>query len=311
MTTTHKKHKAQSTYVHLLAGAIGGATGTVITCPLEVVRTRLQASHNKELLVQRSSGLLRGTFQSIHAVYELEGLRGMWRGLGPALSGVIPSRAVQFATYSFMKRTLAPILGENTSLHLVSASVAGMMSTTVVAPIWLIKTRLQLQTNEMKRQGLAYSGSLDCIRRVYKEEGLRGFYKGLAASYLGMAGLAIQFSLYEKGKKLLLSRTHRSSREQGLSPVEYLGIASGAKGIASVITYPHEVLRTRFREQRGKERRYTGLVQAVRLIAKEEGVAGLYGGLGPHLLKVIPNAAIMFLTYECVVDLLSPLAAGQ
>jgi hypothetical protein len=59
------------------------------------------------------------------AVYELEGLRGMWRGLGPALSGVIPSRAVQFATYSFMKRTLAPILGENTSLHLVSASVAG------------------------------------------------------------------------------------------------------------------------------------------------------------------------------------------
>jgi hypothetical protein len=131
-----------------------------------------------------------------------------------------------------------------------------------------------------------------------------------------MAGLAIQFSLYEKGKKLLLSRTHRLSRgnaspplpsffvlyilarrgtsadfilsatEQGLSPVEYLGIASGAKGIASVITYPHEVLRTRFREQRGKERRYTGLVQAVRLIAKEEGVAGLYGGLGPHLLKV-------------------------
>jgi hypothetical protein len=49
----------------------------------------------------------------------------MWRGLGPALSGVIPSRAVQFATYSFMKRTLAPLLGENTSLHLVSASVAG------------------------------------------------------------------------------------------------------------------------------------------------------------------------------------------
>lgn len=125
------------------------------------------------------------------------------------------------------------------------------MSTTVVAPIWLIKTRLQLQTNEMKRQGLAYSGSLDCIRRVYKEEGLRGFYKGLAASYLGkptllflakhfananakcdshhddlyvrrsttgMAGLAIQFSLYEKGKKLLLSRTHRSSRGNASPP---------------------------------------------------------------------------------------------
>jgi hypothetical protein len=68
-------------------------------------------------------------FNDHSAVYELEGLRGMWRGLGPALSGVIPSRAVQFATYSFMKRTLAPILGENTSLHLVSASVAGAHDT--------------------------------------------------------------------------------------------------------------------------------------------------------------------------------------
>lgn len=59
------------------------------------------------------------------------------------------------------------------------------MSTTAVAPLWLVKTRLQLQTNEMRRQGMGYKGSLDCIKRVFREEGIRGFYKGLAASYLG------------------------------------------------------------------------------------------------------------------------------
>lgn len=78
-----------------------------------------------------------------------------------------------------------------------------MMSTTVVAPIWLIKTRLQLQTNEMKRQGLAYSGSLDCIRRVYKEEGLRGFYKGLAASYLGTPAFLFLCETFRKRKRKL------------------------------------------------------------------------------------------------------------
>lgn len=84
-------------------------------------------------------------------------------------------------------------------------------------------------------------------------------------------------------------------------------VASAAKGIASVITYPHEVLRTRFREQRavaeGQRAKYTGIIQALKLIAKEEGMAGLYGGMGPHLLKVVPNAAMMFLTYELVVRL--------
>lgn len=301
-STAKKQLKQHNTVAHLMAGAIGGAAGTVVTCPLEVVRTRLQASHNKEAFV-RHSGLFRGTCQSIGAIYEVEGLRGLWRGLGPALMGVIPARAVQFAAYSFMKKTLVPFVGENTALHLMSASVAGAISTTAIAPLWLVKTRLQLQTNEMKRTGLAYKGSWDCIKRVSREEGIRGLYKGLTASYLGIAGLSIQFSLYEKGKKYVLSTKTRAVGE-GLSPVEYLTVASAAKAIASVITYPHEVLRTRFREQR-YHRKYTGIIQACRLIVREEGVAGLYGGLGPHLLKVVPNAAIMFLTYEFVVSMLA------
>jgi len=299
----HAAKEAHKTSVHLLAGACGGAMATIITCPLEVVRTRLQASHNKSALLGRSKGLWPGVLQSISIIYETEGLRGMWRGLVPALSGVIPSRAAQFATYSLMKSTLAPFLGQDTALHLVSGSLASAVSTTVSAPVWLVKTRMQLQTNKMICEGLAYKNSWDCVRRVYREEGASAFYKGLTASYLGMAGLAIQFSLYEKGKWFLLENTTRS-KEQGLSPLEYLAVASASKGIASVITYPHEVLRTRFREQRS-ERRYKGIIQALQLIAREEGLAGLYGGLGPHLLKVIPNAAIMFLAYEWVVQMLS------
>jgi hypothetical protein len=71
-----------------------------------------------------------------------------------------------------------------------------------------------------------------------------------------------------------------------------------------------QVLRTRMREQRavvlGQKPKYTGLQQALRLIFKEEGVAGLYGGMTTHLMRVVPNAAIMFWTYELVVRQLSP-----
>jgi solute carrier family 25 protein 33/36 len=78
-----------------------------------------------------------------------------------------------------------------------------------------------------------------------------------------------------------------------LNPIEYLTVASSAKLIAAAVTYPHEVVRTRLREQRGQNSRYTGFIQCLSLIAKEEGVKGLYGGMGAHLLRVVPNAAIM------------------
>lgn len=50
--------------------------------------------------------------------------------------------------------------------------------------------------------------------------------------------------------------------------------------------------------------KYTGLVQCFKLVAKEEGLLGLYGGLTPHLLRVVPSAAIMFGTYESALKLM-------
>jgi len=49
--------------------------------------------------------------------------------------------------------------------------------------------------------------------------------------------------------------------------------------------------------------KYTGLVQCFRLVWREERLAGLYGGLTPHLLRTVPSAAIMFGMYEVILRL--------
>ncbi len=96
--------------------------------------------------------------------------------------------------------------------------------------------------------------------------------------------------LYERLKKMGADNT--SKREEGkvsgkLSSM--VGAAGVAKLVASLITYPHEVVRTRLRQQPepGQRAKYTGLVQTVKLVYREEGLAALYGGLSAHLLRVV------------------------
>jgi solute carrier family 25, member 33/36 len=138
------------------------------------------------------------------------------------------------------------------------------------------------------------------IKQIFREEGIRGFYKGLSASYLGVTEGTIQWVLYERLKRLTASVEGHGSVGHWLS---IFGSAGTAKCVASLITYPHEVLRTRLRQPvvNGVPK-YTGLSQTLRLVIKEEGARALYGGLSAHLMRVVPNAAVMFWIYESVMS---------
>lgn len=309
-------------WVHFIGGGTGGCMGALLTCPLEVVKTRFQALHNRRAMQAAVKPRYMPSFvYAFSVIIEKEGVQGLWKGLGPNLVGVFPSRAIYFGVYNATKgQMLTHGYSDNSLVHLLSAMAAGAAVSTATSPIWLVKTRMQLQTSDVTTPGQTnYKNSFDCANRVYKEEGIRGFYKGLGASYLGIAESSIQFVLYEKMKSILLERKKEdfaqstllaiSAPPPSLSNLEYMSLAATAKLIAAVSTYPHEVLRTRLREQRvatlESPHKYTGLFQAMRLIFREEGVAGLYGGMSAHLLRVVPNAAIMFWTYELVVKYLS------
>jgi len=83
-------------------------------------------------------------------------------------------------------------------------------------------------------------------------------------------------------------------------------MAASSKLIAAVATYPHEVLRTRMREPVSNGvLKYRTLGQSIRTIWAEEGAYAFYNGIGAHVLRVVPNAAIMFLGYEAVVHYFS------
>lgn len=312
-------------WVHFVAGGVGGMAGAIVTCPLDVVKTRLQsdAYHTIYNKAPKSANPIVKTFQHlketgqvIQGLYTKEGPRSLFKGLGPNLIGVIPARSINFFTYGTTKDFVTKNFNygqDATWIHLVSGINAGFVTSTATNPIWMIKTRLQLD----KTKGKHYKSSLECLKYILKNEGVRSLYKGLSASYLGGVESTLQWVLYEQMKIFIQKRSQElhGSRGETKTTRDYIyewsarsGAAGAAKFIASLITYPHEVVRTRLRqaplESTGKLK-YTGLIQCFRLVIKEEGLASMYGGLTPHLLRTVPNSIIMFGTWELVVRLLS------
>jgi len=293
-------------WVHFLGGGLGAMFGALVTSPLEVVKTRLQAQHHKNQITSRSY-LGMNTLFSVRSLARQEGILSLYRGLGTHLSGVIPARAMHFLVYGSVKTILSQKMPRDSWwIPIISAASAGATVVTVTQPIWLVKTRLQLQTKHA--QETMYKSPWDALMKTINSEGISAIFKGMSASYLGLTETVLQFTIYETMKNKLIHRKatihgHDLSTKPTLSIFEFLLISSIAKLIASVVTYPHEVIRTRLREQKSIQAvsRYRGPLQGLGVIAKEEGIRGLYGGMGAHLLRVVPNAGILFLTYEATL----------
>ncbi|MEQ2221281.1 hypothetical protein ILYODFUR_014201 [Ilyodon furcidens] len=150
--------------------------------------------------------------------------------------------------------------------------------------------------------------AFECVRRVYQLDGFRGFYRGMSASYAGISETVVHFVIYESIKrKLHESKVHTSMDEEdetSKDASDFVGMmlaAATSKTCATSIAYPHEVIRTRLREEGSK---YRSFFQTLLTVPKEEGYRALYRGLTTHLVRQIPNTAIMMCTYEVVVYLL-------
>ena len=117
-------------------------------------------------------------------------------------------------------------------------------------------------------------------------------------SYWGIAESALQFVIYEHLKKVISApKIDTAGGKTEIKSFEFVGAAGLSKLVAAVVTYPHEVIRTRMRERKVV---YKSAIDCVKRVWLDEGMRGMYGGMVPHLMRVVPNTAIIFFTYEHV-----------
>ncbi|PAN45176.1 hypothetical protein PAHAL_9G099300 [Panicum hallii] len=176
-------------------------------------------------------------------------------------------------------------------------------------PIWLVKTRLQLQTPKNHTSG--YSGFSDALRTILKEEGFLALYRGIGPGLLLVTHGAIQFTAYEELRKAMISmkttqtRTENRGGEESLNSIDFAALGAGSKVAAILLTYPYQVIRARLQQRPGSDGtpKYSNSWHVVKETAKYEGVRGFYRGITSNLLKNLPAASLTFVVYENVVKL--------
>ncbi|PRW05777.1 folate transporter chloroplastic isoform X1 [Chlorella sorokiniana] len=148
-----QKKKIQPQWKHALAGGTAGLAATLILHPLDVVKTRLQ--------VQDGAGLLpayRGTVDALRQIVRQEGWRALYSGLTPALAGSGLAWGIYFFAYNRAKERYQRSSGQSKlspGWHLVSAAEAGAVVCFITNPIWVVKTRLQLQRKTVQQAAAA------------------------------------------------------------------------------------------------------------------------------------------------------------
>lgn len=290
-----------------ISGALAGFLAGMAVCPLDVAKTRLQAQGTLQ-------GKYRGILGTLRTIARDEGVRGLYRGLVPVVLGYFPTWMIYFSVYERAKRAYPAMLSPHGIdsefvTHSLSAFTAGGVSTSLTNPIWVVKTRLMLQTGDghsTVANETYYKGTLDAFRRMYKNEGLKVFASGLVPSLLGLVHVAIHFPVYERLKQTLSCQDNQHSHASRLARL--ITASALSKMCASTLTYPHEILRTRMQIRSiNPEQRGNSLIKTIVGIYTKEGPRGFYSGFTTNLARTIPASAVTLVSFEYISRYLAQL----
>eukprot|EP00184_Porphyridium_aerugineum_P001755 CAMPEP_0184698158 /NCGR_PEP_ID=MMETSP0313-20130426/4877_1 /TAXON_ID=2792 /ORGANISM="Porphyridium aerugineum, Strain SAG 1380-2" /LENGTH=376 /DNA_ID=CAMNT_0027157063 /DNA_START=52 /DNA_END=1182 /DNA_ORIENTATION=+ len=356
-------------YAYAVAGAAGGLANIIFLHPFDTVKTRLQAAEKNlysptqsppttppasspssvSTVFQRASSTVVCTipnqrpsswissmwgFRTFHALYTIstkEGPLALYKGVFPALFGGTLSWAFYFYWYNMGKEYASEwgIKG-SPATHFIIASSAGVATALLTNPIWVVKTRLQLQESiSMSAAGHSklavkgphspplspnttslrpYRGFMDALITIGKSEGLKGLYQGISVSLWLVSQGALQFAIYEEMKALTLAHrladtTPNAAAAMTLTTTETLITSSMSKLLASTLTYPLQVIRTRMQKRDTDPTKYGTILKSVTNMYANEGFQGFYKGFTANALRVTPSAAITFVVYEFVLSI--------
>lgn len=278
----------------IVAGFITGFITRTAIHPIDTVKARMQVIKSRLTFSQlHAYGLLNSSKRLLQA----EGIRGFYRGLGISVVGGAPAGALYFLSYDQSKKYLSKLTGKQNSflVGFFSGIIAEVISCILFVPIDVIKERQQVMT---LMNSYHYKNSIDAIRQIKSQEGIRSLYKAYGATILSFGPFTgISMSLYDKLKYWFGYEGKAPSVMQSM-------LLSGISGIvASTVTNPIDIVKVRMQVQRAERANsaaplsegrfgYKNSFHGMKQLFLQEGFLALFKGLSARILFGVMNAGL-------------------
>ena len=194
----------------------------------------------------------------------------------------------------------------------------GILNVLLTNPLWVVNSRLKM-SGVKKDVTEQYRGLLDGLVKIAVQEGVGALWNGTKASLLLVTNPAIKFTFYE-----LLKRHHTTLSGRPPSGVSAFILGCIATAVATVLTYPLQMVQVRHRhltnlirqelyvQAQARHGNHSGGIAEIGAeIVYQNGVLGLYRGLQSKLLQSVTAAGFMFMSYENIFQLVNTLMGLQ
>lgn len=265
-----------------IRGSFTGFIEAIICYPTEFVKTQLQ-------LQSKTAPEYTGMLDCAQKTVSKNGPMGLYRGALPLIIGSSGKQAARWTGYQTVLDQMKDEKGNVTIPKRMFAGACGGVSEAVfaVTPIETLKTRV---TDDMRRGTGNYSGSFDALVKIVKNEGPSGLYRGLAPTIGKQAtNQMVRFPVQFYFMQMMTG----GDKSLAANPL-YNGSAGAVAGAVSVIvTMPQDVVKSRMQGEEAKKL-YTGTMDCIQQILKNDGVAMFYAGTWPRMIRVSLDVAITF-----------------
>lgn len=276
--TNDNTNNKNSNVIDFFAGLCGGFTKTLIGLPIETVKVRLQTRNQ-----------YKGPIDCVIKILKYEGISGFYRILFIPLISVGFFNSIIFGTFGVTNKYLQNNYKFSNSMNIFLAGCTSGLCAILNTPIDFIRNRMQVQTNTKE-----YKNSIDCIRKIVTNYGLRKLLTGLTLmtlNYVPQYGMHFTCYFYMKEKLAELN-----------TPTIFSQFISGglAGSLCWIPVYPLDVIKNRIQTQSLENPKYNGILDCIKKTYSEKGIKSFYKGLSIILVRSFPINAGMFVTYETV-----------
>jgi Mitochondrial carrier protein len=286
--------------------AVSACIAETSTFPIDFCKTRLQLQNElgKTMTGEVATKQL-GMVSTFSHIYKTEGLFAMYNGL--------PAAALRQAVYGGLGIGLyvpvrALVIGDMDPKdapvykRILAGMITGGVGQAIASPTDVVKVRLQADGRlRLLGQPTRYNGTIDAFSKIWREEGLSGYYKGLGPSVQRAAIInGCGIASYDHTKQIVLKLTGKT---EGLVPQVVGALVSGL--VSAGVSTPFDVVKTRIMNQAKGANLYKGPIDCAVKTVKAEGIFALYKGFTPAYMRLGPWQLVFFVTFEQVNKLAS------